>query len=103
MGDHLPGLGQCDPYTMPEDHHSRRARVAPSSATTPLGERVPDVWVGGSYPASGDLAGLPGVPAEAGTSKASYPHRGVMGARCGPRRRVAVANIRGGQGLRWLQ
>ena len=79
MGDHLPGLGQCDPYTMPESHHSRRARVAPSSATTPLDERVSDVWVGGSYPASGDLSGLPGVPAEAGTSKASYPHTFIRG------------------------
>ena len=74
MGDHLPGLGQCDPYTMPGSHHARCARVAPSSATTPSGNRVPEVWVGGSYPAPGDLVGLPGVPVEAGASKASYPH-----------------------------
>ena len=74
MGDHWPGLSQCDPHTMSGFHHARCARVVPSSATPPSGDRVPDVWVGGSYPASGDLSGLPGAPAEAGASKAPYPH-----------------------------
>ena len=41
----------------------------------PHGRQVSEVWTGDSHPASDDpRGGLPGGPAEAGSSKAPFPH-----------------------------